>query len=48
MAQLGGLRDQVARLKKLLWREAMRHRRAGRYTNAKDIETALQHMEPAE
>lgn len=45
MAETAGLRAQIARLKKLLWREAMRHRRAHRYGNAKDIETSLQIME---
>jgi hypothetical protein len=45
MAETAGLRAQIARLKKLLWREAMRHRRAHRYGNAKDIEASLQTME---
>jgi hypothetical protein len=45
MAQTAGLKDQIRTLKKLLWREAMRHRRAHRYRNAVDIEVALQRMD---
>ena len=45
MAQHARLTMEIRTLKKLLWREVARHRRAHRYGNAKDIEVSLQRME---
>lgn len=45
MAQHARLKLEIRTLKKLLWREVARHRRAHRYTNAKDIEMALHRMD---
>jgi hypothetical protein len=44
MAEKAKDRETIRTLKKLLWREVARHRRAHRYTNAKDIEIALHRM----
>lgn len=46
MAVQGRRDDVIKKLKRLLWREVARHRRAHRYHDAKDIETALQHIDP--
>ena len=45
MAQHAGLRNEIRTLKKLLWREVARHRRAHRYRDANDIEYALRILE---
>lgn len=45
MAQHARLTAEIRTLRKLLWREVARHRRAHRYTNAKDIEMALHRLD---
>lgn len=45
MAEKAKDRETIRTLKKLLWREVARHRRAHRYTNAKDIEIALHRLD---
>lgn len=45
MAEKSRDRNTIRALKKLLWREVARHRRAHRYGNAKDIEVSLHRLE---